>query len=307
MEDLRGAAAEVDVDAIHLGEVPLVEPEAGDGDEEVEDAGRAVACAVDEHESAGAGAGEWALGDPGDERRPDGRVDGVSSGGEHVRARLCGQRVPGCDCPSHAGRVSGPHCRRHGRSGAVPGTVPGTLRIRDTSRAWHQTPPLMTCARDCPWHMSRRGGEGPRQPPWRAALCEGPQSGPGGRVDAASGPHLSLCPRCSLERVTPPAQWDRAPTPCHGSAVVAVTFPHVHRGDPDPRAKRHRQGRASPDTGPAAHRSLRQKYARGESRNGLPLRQRRPRAVLDEGHFHPALDRILGKGGKILRILDMAP
>ena len=58
------AAAEVDVHAIHLGEVPLRQPEAGDGDEEVEDAGRAVACAVDEHESAGAGAGERALGDP---------------------------------------------------------------------------------------------------------------------------------------------------------------------------------------------------------------------------------------------------
>ena len=33
--------------------------------------------------------------------------------------------------------------------------------------------PETTCARDCPWHMSRRGGEGPRQPPWRGPSVRG--------------------------------------------------------------------------------------------------------------------------------------
>ena len=101
MEDLGRAAAEVDVDAVHVHDVTLLEAEPGNRDEEVVDPRRAVAGAVDEHESARAGAGERALGDPGDERRPDGSVHGVSARGEHVGACLCGQRVTGCDCPSH--------------------------------------------------------------------------------------------------------------------------------------------------------------------------------------------------------------
>ncbi len=52
VEDLGRAAAEVDVDAVHLGEVALFQAQARDGDEEVEDACRTVARAVHEHESA---------------------------------------------------------------------------------------------------------------------------------------------------------------------------------------------------------------------------------------------------------------
>jgi hypothetical protein len=55
-----------------------------------------------EHESARAGAGERALGNPGNERRSDGSVHGVSSRDEHVGACLRRQRVSGCNRPSHA-------------------------------------------------------------------------------------------------------------------------------------------------------------------------------------------------------------
>ena len=102
VEDLGRAAAEVDVDAVHVHDVPLLEAEPGNRDKEVVDAGRLVAGAVDEHESARAGAGERALGDRGDERRGDRGVHGVSSRGERVGACLRRQRVSGCDCPSHA-------------------------------------------------------------------------------------------------------------------------------------------------------------------------------------------------------------
>ena len=75
--------------------------EAGDGDEEVEQPVGPVARAVDEHEAAGARAGERALGHPGGERGGDAGVDGVAALGEHPRARLGGQRVPGGDRALH--------------------------------------------------------------------------------------------------------------------------------------------------------------------------------------------------------------
>ena len=124
VEDLGRAAAEVHVHAVHVREVAVVEAEPGDGDEEVVDPSGAVTGAVDEHEPARAGAGERALGDPGDERRSDGRVHGVSAGGEHVGACLCGQRVTGCDCPSHASRLA----RSSETHRAQIVTVPSQLR-----------------------------------------------------------------------------------------------------------------------------------------------------------------------------------
>ena len=71
--------------------------EAGNGDEEVEQAVDAVARAVDEHEAARAGAGQRALGDPGRERGGDAGVDRVAALGEDPRAGLGRQRVPGGD------------------------------------------------------------------------------------------------------------------------------------------------------------------------------------------------------------------
>src|SRR5712691_6582132 len=55
VEDLRRAAAEVHVHPIHLRELTHLQPEPGDGDEEIEDAGRAVARAMDQHEAARTG------------------------------------------------------------------------------------------------------------------------------------------------------------------------------------------------------------------------------------------------------------
>src|SRR5439155_9996876 len=71
VEDLGRAAAEVDVDAVHLDQVARLQAEARNGDEEVEDASRTVARAVHEHEAARAGAGERALRYPADELGAD--------------------------------------------------------------------------------------------------------------------------------------------------------------------------------------------------------------------------------------------
>ena len=106
VEDLRRPAAEVHVNAVHVGELAVRQTETRDGDEEVEDAGRAVTGTVDEHEAARTGAGERTFRDPGDERRRDGCVDCIAPGFEHASARLRGQRVAGGNCPFHAGRLA---------------------------------------------------------------------------------------------------------------------------------------------------------------------------------------------------------
>ncbi len=102
---LRRAAAEVDVDVFHQGELGVV-AEARDRDEEVEDARTAVARTVDEHEAACAGAGERALRHPRHERGRDGGVDRVAASLQRPRARLRGQPMAACDCPSHGQRVN---------------------------------------------------------------------------------------------------------------------------------------------------------------------------------------------------------
>ena len=106
MEDLGRAAAEVDGHAVHVRQLTARESEARNGDEEVEHAGRAVARAMDQHEAARSGTRERALGDPGDERRRDGCVDGVAPCFEDAGARLRGQTMAGGNCPSHAGRLA---------------------------------------------------------------------------------------------------------------------------------------------------------------------------------------------------------
>ena len=82
--------------------------ETRDGDEVVEHAGRIVGSEVDEHEPARAGAGQGALGDPGDERGRDAGVDGVPSVGQHPRARLRGEPVACSNRASHGPRLLGP-------------------------------------------------------------------------------------------------------------------------------------------------------------------------------------------------------
>ena len=87
------AAAEVHVDRLHFGPRRRLEPEPGQRDEEVEQARRAVARAVDEHEAAAAGAGERALRHPGGEGGGDAGVDRVATLGQDGGP---GSAVSGC-------------------------------------------------------------------------------------------------------------------------------------------------------------------------------------------------------------------
>src|SRR5206468_3685963 len=105
-EDLvvLGAAAEADVDGLHLAAAGTAASEPRNGDEEVEQPGRAVTGAMDEHEAAGAGAGQRALRDPRGERRGDAGVDGVAALGEDARARLRRQRVAARDRSAHGAK-----------------------------------------------------------------------------------------------------------------------------------------------------------------------------------------------------------
>src|SRR5262249_47260832 len=71
-----------------------------------EHASRPVARPVDEHEAAGPGPGERALGDPRDEGGRDAGVDGGPARGEHLRPRFGGEGVTCGDGASHAGRLT---------------------------------------------------------------------------------------------------------------------------------------------------------------------------------------------------------
>jgi hypothetical protein len=82
------------------------EAEAGNRREEVEDAGRSVASAVDEHEPAPAGPGQRALGDPRREPGRDARVDRVPARREDLRSRVRRQRVAGGDGALHGTSVT---------------------------------------------------------------------------------------------------------------------------------------------------------------------------------------------------------
>ena len=61
-----------------------------------------VARLVHEHEPAAARARQRALAHPGHERGRDARIHGRPARLQHPRARLRGQRMPGCDCAFHA-------------------------------------------------------------------------------------------------------------------------------------------------------------------------------------------------------------
>ena len=93
------------IDSISAGVAAAAE--AGNRDEEVEQAVGAVACPVDEHEAACTGPGQRALGHPRRERRGDAGVDRVPALGEDPRARLGGQRVAGSDGAPHRGKPRG--------------------------------------------------------------------------------------------------------------------------------------------------------------------------------------------------------
>ena len=103
--ELAGLRREVDRHLVHLAGCAARQPEARDGDEVVEQANRAVAGLVDEHEAARAGAGERALGNPGDERRGDAGVDRVPALGQCSGSRLGGERMSCCDGPTHPSRL----------------------------------------------------------------------------------------------------------------------------------------------------------------------------------------------------------
>src|SRR5215210_5552999 len=60
-----------------------------------------------EHEPAGAGAGQRALGDPGHERSGDARVDGVAALRQHLRPCLRCELVSRRDRATHASRLDG--------------------------------------------------------------------------------------------------------------------------------------------------------------------------------------------------------
>ena len=91
---------EVHVDRLHRRERAPAEPEAGDGDEEVEQPrSTRVARAWTSMKPPPPGARQRALGDPRREAGRDARVDRVPALREHARARLGGERVAGGDRP----------------------------------------------------------------------------------------------------------------------------------------------------------------------------------------------------------------
>ncbi|MCD6016774.1 MAG: hypothetical protein K0R88_2858 [Solirubrobacterales bacterium] len=79
-----------------------------------------VLRAVDEQETAAAGACQCALRDPGDEGGAKTGVDRVAAVGEDARSGLRRQRVPGCDGASHGAAISsgGTRAARVGRQTA---------------------------------------------------------------------------------------------------------------------------------------------------------------------------------------------
>jgi hypothetical protein len=83
----------------------------------------------------GARAGQRALGDPGDERGRDSRVDGIAAGLEHLRAGPRSQRMSTRDRPSHAERLDPlPPARQlrrnEGGSSSSSGAVSALTRLR---------------------------------------------------------------------------------------------------------------------------------------------------------------------------------
>ena len=100
-EGLRRLGREHDVDRVHLGDLAAAQPEPGNGDEVVEDACRSVARAVQQHEAAGAGTSQRALGDPRDEGGRDAGVDRGPALGEDLRAGFGGEGMTCGDGASH--------------------------------------------------------------------------------------------------------------------------------------------------------------------------------------------------------------
>ena len=74
------------------------------GEEAVEHRRLAV-CLVHEEEAAARGSGQWSFRDESRERRGKRRVDRIAAVSQDPCARFCGQRVAGCDCATHFGRV----------------------------------------------------------------------------------------------------------------------------------------------------------------------------------------------------------
>ena len=151
----------------------------------------------------------------------------------------------------------------------------------------------------------------------------GPAPPPGAGL-SGEGPHL--CPtwwssRCTLaasafaaardvhsNEVTARAQWDRC-------SNCSPRFPRSsggdlsarHRDDPDP--ERSVTVKVEIAETPAQLHTDSRTDVRSRRTPAWPSSgsARRPRHVLDEGHVDPAVDRVLGPNGQILRILDMAP
>ena len=121
VEHLVGAA-EGDGERAQLVRVerPAPRPEAGHGDEEVEQGGLAVGRALAQQEAAGARPGERALGDRAGERGGADGVDRAPAARERLRPRPRGQAVAGRDRPD--GRV-GP--RRYAASSGSSSRAPG--------------------------------------------------------------------------------------------------------------------------------------------------------------------------------------
>ena len=117
----RLAVPEEDVDRVHLPRPRPFEAETGCRHEEIGEPCRPVARAVDEHEAAGGGAREEALGDGGCERGCDAGVDGVSALLEHPRSRAGGERVAGGDGALHAGPPRPAVRSLRGRASSSPG------------------------------------------------------------------------------------------------------------------------------------------------------------------------------------------
>ena len=102
-----------------------------DGDEEVEQHG--LVALVDEHVAPRAEAGQRALRHARGQNRGDGRIDGVAALTQDPRARLGGQRMPGCDDPSAHGVSLRPGCAGNYFPGRNSGTsTPPRSRGRDS-------------------------------------------------------------------------------------------------------------------------------------------------------------------------------
>jgi hypothetical protein len=95
----------VDVDRRQLAGLLPIEATTRSGHEEIQQVVLATR-GVHEHEAAGPGPGERRLGHEGHQHAGHGGVDGIAALAQHIGSRVCGERMAGCDHPSHDPQVT---------------------------------------------------------------------------------------------------------------------------------------------------------------------------------------------------------